>query len=229
MSDVLDDLAGSASPAEGIDIPNFETGETKPAFPQGMYLFALGHIRPKFIANGSLVESVSQDIWVLRYDGEQIAGDKEWRIHFDENKVLTMPSHRGVKMMEFFPNPELKPNMKWKTSVFYKIFPNVFVDAAGQVPGNPKPVKQISWKLVTAKYGQCFSAEIGKNSYKDKEGNTKSSMQIIYDTMLLSQRVIPIEEMLRIEQKYEELKSQDSGTAGSYSVPETAIDDDLPF
>lgn len=223
MSTEFDELTTASDGT--IDIPNFATEELKPSFPPGQYLFALGKVHPKYDDSGKELLSMNQDIWVLRYDGKDLTEEKEWRIRFDEKGDLYFPSHKGTKRMEFFPNPIKKPKQKWLTSAFYKIFPGVLINT-----GDPaKPAKECSWKAVMGHYGQVFSAELYKNSYKDDTGADKSSIKLIYDSMMLVDKKISVEQMLRIEGQYDFLKETNTDIPSGASQDTSIKEEDLPF
>ena len=229
MSETFDSPL-SAETSE-VNIPSFDTEENKPLYLPGLYLFALGHVRAK--TDKGVTLSVAQEIWVLKFIGDPYTPTNEWRIQYQKDGSLFMPSHKGVKRFEYFDNPMLKPKMRWKTSAFYACFPGVIVEKAGQVPGSPAPVKQVNWNAVAAKYGQCFEAGLVPNSYNDKQGNPKKTVQFDWDSFkLIQDMVIPKGQMIGIETRYDALKAADEG-AGAYpggaAAPDIKIPDDLPF
>ena len=104
------------------------------------------------------------------------------------------------------------------------------MEKAGQVPGSPNPVKECNWKVVASKFGQVFEADLVTNNYKAKDGSQKKSMKIEYDTIKLIDRVIPVDQMIAIQSRYDEAKNSEGATSGDYTPPPSdKIDDDLPF
>lgn len=205
------------------EIPNFGVPEQDFSFPAGLYVFAFGSIKGVFPENSSVPDAVLHELWALRYMGNEDKSADEKRINFvDGNPIM---STHGVKIVERYPNPSVKPTMAWRAKSFFSAFECLTEIPSGGpdvVTGNQKFEKVVDWKKVRQKYGTVFTARILYAEAKSG-GNYRN---IDYRSLKITGTSIPVEQMKAIETKYSGLKAlEDAGK----DVVKPAVVDDLPF
>lgn len=219
---MADDFMGDPRDA---DIPPFEVDNVGVAFPEGMYLCALGKVTPLYHEGADprvdLPEAVTNDVWILKYMGTAEKKDDQQRILIKDG-VVTLTT-RGTKIVERYPNPHIKPNMKWRAAAFFSPFS--CIDEITSTQGTP-PQKVVSWAKVKQKYGTLFKMQLIYSSQGEKRYRN-----IKYDTLSVMEQAISAEHMHQIEKRYDELKESEkaSESTGSGSPPPALTDSDLPF
>lgn len=205
-----------------IDIPNFTVPEQDFAFPAGLYVFAFGEIKGVFSEGNTFPEAVLHELWVLRYLGNEDMAADEKRIEVIDNFVRM--GLRGVKLVERYPNPALKPTLAWRAKSFFSKFDCITDVPTGEmdeVTGKQFFTKVVDWKKVKAKYGVIFTAVV---TYVEspKGGNYRN---IDYKSIKPTGTFVPPEHMKLIEEKYEALRELEN-----QSMPgKPASAEDLPF
>lgn len=220
MTATNDFLGDSAEPI----LPNWEVGDGTFAFPEGEYYGAIGKLAPQYAKDAdprvSEPTAVSHEIWILKTLGEK----GQQRINLKDG-VVTMPSIKGVKLIEWYPNPRLKPNQKWKAAAFFGKF-----DCLSAVPSSTgeQPVKVVDWAKVKQKYGLVFKFSIIYVAAKD--GSGKKFRNINNETITPIGTVIPADDMHKIEAIYDTKRAAEKAEqSGDVVTPASLDETDLPF
>ena len=204
-----------------IDIPNFTVPEQDISFPAGLYVFAFGGIKGVFSEDNTIPEAVLHELWVLRYLGNEDVSADEKRIEVNDTTVKMRL--KGVKMVERYPNPALKPTLAWRAKAFFGKF-NCITDVptgeVDEITGKQFFTKVVDWKKVRAKYGAVFTALI--TYVESPKGSNYRNIE--YKSIKVTDNYIPPEHMKLIEEKYQALQKENQS-----SVDTPADVDDLPF
>jgi len=210
-------------PGSGLvepQIPNFEVGDSGGfSFPEGAYYAAMGKLIPQYADEDDLHQNpiaVNHEIWILK----RLDGDKsEQRIDLRDGNVSMKT--KGTKLVERYPNPSLKPNMKWRAAAFFTKF-----DCISEVPnGANPPLKVVDWAKVKQKYGIVFKMILAYSESKNQPGKKYRNIQ--YDSIEMIGSSITSEDMHKIERTYDMLK--ESEKVPDQSAPAQISESDLPF
>lgn len=214
------------------EIKPFETAEQEFAFPAGKYLCVLGNVRPVYPeGERGTPDAVLNDIYVTKYLGTTGEPKDEIRITFKDGKpIFVKGGTRGVKMIERYPNPAKLPALKWKAKAFFDKFEGcITVITSGlDSAGDAKNATVVDWMKVRQKMGTVFKVDIVYG--KGKGG--KQYRNLDYESIVVSNTQVPLEDMKKIEALYEKTykaeKDVAAGATSTVAAPSTDVED-LPF
>ena len=189
------------------------------AFPNGRYVCILGKIHPKWNDEKGGIESVMQEVWVAKFLGTPDDPKNEPRIAIKNEEAKL--KKRGIRHLEFFPSPVLRPNMAWKAKAFYGK-----LNALQEAPPNEegKRPKLVNWHVVASQYGRIFLCNM---VYKEWKG--RSFRNIDYDSIDLEDvRTISPDHMNLIEEEYKRMTEESKAPEAKDTKPDTNLDD-IPF
>lgn len=214
-------------------LPNFRVPSEGVAFPEGYYVAVMGGVQPVYpkdqeVAKNTPPEAILHTMWILKYQGTEDNPQDDKRITLKDGKV-NMGSIRGVKLIERYPNPTLKPKMAWRMKAFFDNFPDVMEEVStGRTDPNGKPVveRYVNWNKVKLLYGRVVRIKLVY--VKDRTDPNKSYRNIAYDDVEVFENVVPADDMKKIEGMFHALKSAEEQEKENPTAPPPDADD-LPF
>lgn len=200
------------------DIPPFDVTDGAQQFPPGQYMLIFGKPVPRYKKDDpETLAGVSHENWVIKFFGTEENPENDVRITFKDNKVII--GNRGVKLYEFYPNPQINPKMGWKANAFFGKF-GCLLEKESAEKGKRKIV---DWNIVAKKYGQIYICDI---IYRESKGNRYRNID--YESITLDSRIVPRDQLLQIETEYDVMAAARRKEESTETKADSDVDD-LPF